>query len=88
MRAMSKKEHADERVASDYARHIASMLKHYRAENRFSDLVLVAEPGFLGLLRDSLDGPTGKCVLDTVNKDLAQVHARDLTSHLKEVIRV
>jgi len=87
-RAMSKKEHADEHVAHVFARQIAGILKHERAENRYKGVVLVAEPGFLGMLREALDAPTAKCVHKTIAKDLAHVSARDLGNHLKDAVAI
>jgi protein required for attachment to host cells len=74
----------DEAVA--FAKTVASYLATAHAQNRFSELVLVADPKFLGLLRKALARPVAAAVLTTINKravamnpadvaDLVSVHA-------------
>ncbi len=56
-------------VARRFARKIADELSVDRRQRRFRDVVLVAEPHFLGLLRGVLDAPTRKAVAHEVNRE-------------------
>jgi protein required for attachment to host cells len=85
---MGKEESAHERDAASFARELAGLVNAGRNENRFAQLVLVAEPRFLGLLRGALDGVTAGTVAGTVSKDLAHLDVRDLEPHLEDVINV
>jgi protein required for attachment to host cells len=77
-----------EHDASNFAREIADLLYAGRNEKRFARLVLVAEPRFLGLLRQALDHVTASLVSGTLSKDLAHVPLHDLSAHLRDVVLV
>lgn len=85
---MSPEESPHDRAAADFARTLTAKLQHGRNENRFAQLILVAEPGFLGMLRGNLDAVTASLVSGTVGKDLAHVEIRDLAPHLRDVLLV
>jgi protein required for attachment to host cells len=85
---MATEESAHDRDAASFARELAELVHTGRNENRFAQLVLVAEPRFLGLLRGALDGVTATIVAGTVSKDLAHLDVRDLAPHLENVINV
>lgn len=74
---------AHDRMAQMFAKSIADKLHHARGSGRFSRLVLAAEPRFLGMLRDSLDAPTARCVVGSISKNLQSVSLRDLQDHIK-----
>lgn len=86
--SLSREESSRERVAANFARELARELERGRNEHAYKDLVLVAEPRFLGMLRESLDGATAQMVSATVNKDLANVAVHDLPPHIREAIVV
>ena len=86
--AMSTEVSAHEHLAGVFARELAGVIDSARSDNRFRDVVLVAEPRFLGLLRGALDGVTATTVAGTVSKDLAHLEVRDLAPHLENVINV
>jgi protein required for attachment to host cells len=83
---MNTEESAHDHNAHGFAREIAALLLDARNAHRFSRLVLIAEPKFLGMLKSSLDGPTAALVGATLSKDLAKIPVHDLASHLKEVM--
>ncbi len=66
----------------NFARELARRLEEGRTGNRFDQLVLVAPPGFLGLLRDQLSAPLAKCVTQSVAKDLTQAKLEDIQQQL------
>ncbi|HLA74698.1 MAG TPA: host attachment protein [Gammaproteobacteria bacterium] len=70
-------------LAGQFAHHLAELLNKGRTSHAYQQLVLVAEPGFLGLLRGALDTQTAGLVVESVTKDLMHVEDRDLPNHLK-----
>lgn len=53
-----------------FANEIVQTLDKARQEGRFDDLILVANPHFLGVLRQKLNGPLEKSVVQSVDKNL------------------
>jgi len=86
--AMGSSESPHDRIIADFARTLSDKLRHARAENQFGRLVLVAPPKLLGLLRSSLDDPTSRLVVGSLNKDLASSDEAELIEHLREMIAV
>jgi protein required for attachment to host cells len=56
--------------ASRFARRIARRLDVARRKEEFEQLVVVAGPSFLGLVREELSGPTRALVAREIRKDL------------------
>ena len=83
--AYSTSEGPHEHDAKNFARECAESLRQGRLSGRYLRLILVAEPHFLGLLRQALDDATSRLVAATVPKDLAQLELRQLASHLPEL---
>jgi protein required for attachment to host cells len=83
--ALPAQESAHDHIAADFARMIARELRARRNAGAYADVVLVAGPEFLGLLRESLDNATAKLVAGTVTKDLSWVETRDLHEHLRAI---
>ena len=77
---------AHEHVATQFAHQLGLELSRARAEGLFGDLILVAEPKFLGLLRGALDAATARQVVNSVTKDLAGVPAHAVASHVADVL--
>jgi protein required for attachment to host cells len=86
LRAMHHEHSAHDHVIERFAKELASQLARGRAEGRFDDLILVAEPKFLGLLREALDSTTTRHVVSSVTKDLAAVPSRSVAGHIAEVL--
>lgn len=82
MRSMGHEETAHQRVASNFARLIARELDSARVAHQFDELVLVAEPHFLGILKAALDTPTSRTVSAILAKDLAKVPLHDMREHI------
>ncbi|MFD2191440.1 host attachment protein [Pistricoccus aurantiacus] len=75
-------EHEDEM----FAKQVADRLYDARVKNDLEQLILVAPPKFLGLLKDNLDKPTQKLVIHTLSKDLSKAsldEIKDAVSDLK-----
>jgi protein required for attachment to host cells len=83
--ALSPAEGPHEHDARTFARVCADALRQGRLGGHYERLILVAEPRFLGLVRQALDDVTARMVSATVPKDLAQVGLRELAAHLPEL---
>ena len=73
----------EEPIAVDHAvemfsKRIGDYLEKARTDHRYDQLVLVAPPKFLGLMRKELGKEVEKLVLDEVPKDLAWFKAREI----------
>lgn len=80
--ALAPAESSHDLVAERFAGQLADHLRHARTEGKLSQLVLVAEPRLLGMLRSALDPVTSLCVIGSVAKDLHDVRLEDLPGHL------
>ena len=78
---------ASAQVAETFAHQVAKRLRAARNDHAYDELVLVAEPRFLGLLRRALDSATSAAVVASLDKDLAAFDAAELVSHLAEVLK-
>lgn len=79
---------ATDRVADEFARELAGMLDEGRVHNRFSRLVLVAGPRFLGKLRDALPHATESLVVASVDKNVADAEPQAVRTLLEDVVLV
>ena len=68
-----------------FAATIADKLQRGRLDKRFADLVLIAAPRFLGVLREALDPATAALVRGTLDKDYAGLNDRDLIARLEKM---
>ncbi len=60
------------REAQVFAREVAHVLERGRNGHRYEELILVAEPKFLGLLRKALDDETRERVAHEVTKNVTR----------------
>jgi len=74
--------HAHKHEAVLFAHRIAADLEKGRTGKHFDAVVLVAEPGFLGLLRSALPKEVSSLVRTTVAKDLVHQGEDALRAHL------
>ena len=86
--AMANEETHKERRASDFAREIARILDERRRREGYDRLILVAEPGFLGLLRASLDDVTASLVDGELRKELTHESVEELGARLGRFLMV
>ncbi len=75
-------------VAHVFAKDLGRLLDQGRNEHAYDNVVLVAEPRFLGMLRDSLSSQTAQKVKGSVTKDLYLIPTRDLAKHLEGVLKI
>lgn len=68
--------------AERFAHELAGWLDNERRQNTYKQVMLVADPGFLGLLNKTLNKQTMQLVFKTLDKDYSQVNQRDLPKML------
>ncbi len=71
-----------EAAKDDFIRTVAAELSAKLKAGNFDELVLVAPPGVIAELKDSLTKPTANLVVRELHKDLTKVPDHELTSHL------
>jgi len=74
---------ARENEAQGFARLLARHLKDLHNQQHFEQLILVAPPRFLGLLRKELSSPLDKLVTRTIDKDLTNASVEQLIDYIK-----
>ena len=74
--------HPKQNEAERFARELAEWLDSERKQNSYKQAMLVADPGFLGLLNKSLNSQTMQLVFKTLDKDYSQVNERELPKML------
>ncbi len=68
--------------ASLFAHRIAVYLEDAKNENKFEQLLIIAEPSFLGLLRNQLPEQIKKLVCFELDKNITTHSADDIRKHL------
>ena len=76
--------HAEEVI--HFAREVAGHLREKLMSNEFYHMVIVAEPSFLGALRNELDAQVKKIVTLEVDKNLVRHSLEDIRAHLPRVL--
>jgi protein required for attachment to host cells len=71
-----------ERAAMQFARELADKLEAEHREKKFSRLIVVAAPHFLGLLRSQMSDALAGAVVHEVAKDLTREDVRTLQEHV------
>jgi protein required for attachment to host cells len=82
---MSSEESPVERLAHEFALHLAGYLEHAREIREFDELGLIASPWMLGHLRAALTKPTQALVYGELAKDLDQPEPSDLIPYLEQL---
>jgi protein required for attachment to host cells len=65
-----------------FARRIGQRLRTARTVDRYDRIYLVADPEILGMIRQSLDAGTRKCVVGEVGKSLAKRSTKTIRASL------
>jgi protein required for attachment to host cells len=71
-----------------FAKQLAQDLARELHLGAFDQLVLVAPPRFLGMLRDALDSKLQRALIGTVCKDLPRATGEELCKHVASLIAV
>ena len=76
----SAKVHEEELFAKALGKH----LKELHNQQHFEQLILIAPPKFLGMLRAALPAPLDKLVTKTIDKDLTTAGVEELIDYIRE----
>lgn len=68
------------------AHRLALFLREGRTHQEFNDLVLVAEPGFLGKIGRFLDKETSRHLIGTLNQDWSDLPDREIYGKIRELV--
>ncbi|UYF99741.1 MULTISPECIES: host attachment protein [unclassified Halomonas] len=68
-----------------FAKQVVQYLFDARTSNKMDELILIAAPKFLGLLRDKLDKPTQKLVTHTLSKDYTKASSDEIEEAIKKL---
>lgn len=70
----------------NFAHRIAQYLENAHNQNRFEQLLIVAPPSFLGLLRNHLPEQIKKLVRFELGKEITALSADDIRQHLPQYL--
>ncbi|MDP1666241.1 MAG: host attachment protein [Methylobacter sp.] len=70
----------------NFAHRIAQYLENAHNQNRFEQLLIVAAPSFLGLLRNHLPEQIKKLVRFELGKEITALSADDIRQHLPQYL--
>jgi protein required for attachment to host cells len=80
--AIERENDPRQREAIRFAREIARALEEARRNGEYDQLIVVAGPSFLGLMRAELSPATKACVIHEVHKDLVHSPPEVLLQHM------
>lgn len=84
--AMSQETDPKRQEAINFAREVATHLNKSYSKNRFKQLIIVAAPNFLGLLRDNLTENTRRSLTLQLDKNLTQQNPDQIRKHLPDYL--
>jgi protein required for attachment to host cells len=70
-------------ASEDFARKIVQFLRNEHAHGHVQELVVIAEPSFLGMIKKTMDEQTQKIVSDWLIKDLEKSSTSNLMVQLQ-----
>jgi protein required for attachment to host cells len=74
---------AKDHEAQDFARLLARHLKELHSQQHFEQLILIASPRFLGMLRKELPSPLDQLVTQTIDKDLTTTSVEQIIDYIR-----
>lgn len=80
--SLTKPQSPVERVCSMFSKEIAACLEENRVLHKFDQLILFAEPHFLGILRSDFPKPLSSLIVKEFQKDLRAVSNEQLRERL------
>jgi protein required for attachment to host cells len=79
-------EDAHKHAVHHFARTLVDDLTHAHHRGEFQQLIIVAPPRFLGLLRESLGPKLKRTLIGTLAKDLPRASPTELCAHIAEYV--
>ncbi|MDZ7663025.1 host attachment protein [Thiohalophilus sp.] len=84
--AMTQETDPKKHEAINFSREIAQHINKAHGKNKFKQLIIVAAPNFLGLLRDSLNESTRRSLTLQLDKNLTRQNPDAIRKHLPEYL--
>lgn len=85
-RTVGQHETHKDRAADQFANTVCSRLLQARLDGSMGKLYVIAEPGFLGLMRKHMDTATKALIADEINKDVTKYSAAELRALLPQAL--
>lgn len=82
--AMGQAVGAKEHEAETFVREISRRLERARENGELKQLIVIAAPGLLGLLRKHMTADTARLITLELDKNITQMEASDLRAHLPQ----
>jgi protein required for attachment to host cells len=70
-------------VGRKFAHELVKILDQGRQKNDYKELILVADPWFLGQLRSAMGKETEKHVVSSISKDLAHIPDQEIKNYIQ-----
>ncbi len=70
--------------AVNFSRVVAANLDKARSLQKYQELIIVAAPAFLGMLREQLSKQVEQCIVREVPKNISALSPAEIQEHLKE----
>ena len=80
--AMEQKTMPKKLEAFQFAKHLAEYLEQASERGKYDELMLIAGPTFLGVLRETISPNLAKLIKKEIDKDLTQLTPKEILSHL------
>jgi len=74
---------AKDHEAQNFAKMLGRHLKELHNQRHYENLILIAPPRFLGMLRKELPAPLDQLVTSTITKDLTTASIEDIIGYIK-----
>lgn len=84
---LNRHEESTEHKANVFAKKLCNLLHDGRTHNEYDELILVAEPHFLGRIRSFLDKETANHVITSVNENWVPLRTNVLQKKIRKAIR-
>lgn len=84
--ALDRRHHKHEEIARKWAAKISLRLNEGNLKNEFEEMILVAEPHFLGILRNELPAPMMKKVIAQIPKEYTRGSDTEIREHVFEAL--
>jgi protein required for attachment to host cells len=84
--AVGGKEEPKETEAKAFAQRVNDRLEQAANDGDYDELVVIAAPKFLGMLRDSRPSQIDSMIVEEIGKDFTKMSAHDLQGRLPELL--
>jgi protein required for attachment to host cells len=87
-RSYSKHTDTKEQGTKEFVNEINDYLIRLEAKNEFKQLIIIAAPKMLGVLKKQLNSSVKKHIIYELNKNIAKLNADEIRSHLPKFLAI